>query len=151
MISLNKFAKKPILSSLLCAHSSRYPTHCPSPYLSQPEQGLKVELVTSKRAPFPRPPAVPHVPLHGWPDPQTPGSLVWMPQLWWTTNLWRDEILSLPLEESLNLTDLRFPHCVELGPADSILIPPLLECPEDWVRKHFLELAMPLAVCLKVP
>lgn len=73
-----------------------------------------------------------------------------MPQLWWAAHLWREGILSLPLEVGLNLTDLRFPHCVVLGPADSILIPPLLECPDGWVREHFLEQALPLAVGLKV-
>ena len=152
MISLNKFAKKPILSSLLCAHSSRYPTHCPSPYLSQPEQGLKVELVTSKHAPFPPPPpAVPHAPLHGWGDPHFLGSLLWAPQLWWTARLRREWILSLPLEVRLPLTGLRFPNRVRRGPTDSILIPPLHECPEGWVREDFLELALPLAEGLKVP
>ena len=51
----------------------------------------------------------------------------------------------------LNLNDLRFPNRIRRDAADSILIPPLLECPEGWVREHFLELALPLAVGLKVP
>ena len=151
MISLNKFAKIPILSSPLFAQSSRYPTHRPNPNLSQPDQGFKVEVVTSKHAPFPPPPAVPHAPLHGWGDPHFLGSQLWAPQLWWTGHLWQEGILSLPLEVGLPLTALRFPHRFRRDPADSILIPPLLECPEGWVREHFLEQALPLAMGLKVP
>ena len=84
----------PIHSFLPFAQSSRYPSNRPNPNRIQLHLGFQDVVVTSL-GPFPPPPpyVVPHAPLHGWSDPQTPGSLVWVTQLWWTTHLWRDEIL----------------------------------------------------------